>query len=92
MTKQRGPSHARNIIGADYEESETHMVGEVKMRHVCSHCASNGYDNPHTLRACNRKKAGASNAFYNRANYEEKRDNKLGRNHNQRKSDSSTEN
>lgn len=46
------------------DEQDTHVVGEVIMRHVCSHCALNGYDNQHTLRACNRRKTGSGGSFY----------------------------
>lgn len=63
------------------EEHDTHQIGEVTMRHVCSHCAVNGYDNPHTLRACNRRKGAYSSSQQNRSNNEEKRDSRSAKYH-----------
>lgn len=42
-------------------ETESHPVGIVTMRHVCSFCSINGYENTHTLRACKWRKGASGN-------------------------------
>lgn len=56
------------------EEQDSHSVGQVLMRHVCTHCAMNGYENPHTLRACSRRKGTAQGSFHQKANGDDKKD------------------
>lgn len=60
------------------DEQDTHAVGEVIMRHTCSHCAINGYENPHTVRACNRRKTGPG-AQYHKATGDDKKDHRTGK-------------
>lgn len=60
------------------DEQDTHTVGEVQMRHVCSHCALNGYDNQHTLRACNRRKTGSTGPYY-KGQSDDKKDHHAGK-------------
>lgn len=62
------------------EQQETHSVGDVEMRHVCVFCAANGFDNAHTLRACNWKKGKNSNP-QSRSTNDDRRDNRLSRHH-----------
>lgn len=62
------------------ESQDTHSVGEVEMRHVCMYCASSGFENTHTLRACNWKKGKTSNT-QQRGNHDEKREGKPQRYH-----------
>lgn len=53
-------------------ENDSHTVGEVAMMHVCAFCATSGYDNPHTNRACNKRKGTGSNTA--KSGYEEKKE------------------
>lgn len=51
------------------------MVGEVVMEHVCTHCAMNGHENAHTLRACTHKrKQGTTGSFHKGGSDEKKMD------------------
>lgn len=43
------------------DEEGTHEVSGVTMRHVCCHCAAAGFDNPHTNRACNKRRNYSGN-------------------------------
>lgn len=53
-------------------EAESHTVGEVGMMHICAFCATSGFENPHTNRACNKRKGSGSAGV--KQGYEEKRD------------------
>lgn len=57
------------------DQQETHLVGEVEMRHACVYCAANGFENAHTLRACTWKK-GKNASQQSKPSYDDKRDNK----------------
>lgn len=56
------------------DDPETHIVGEVTMRHVCSHCSMNGFENPHTLRACNQRKGATASGYHNKPAPDNKKD------------------
>lgn len=63
------------------EEQDSHAVGQVTMRHVCTHCAMNGYENPHTLRACSRRKGTVQGSSYQKGNGDEKKDQRASKSH-----------
>lgn len=55
-------------------EEGTHEVSGVIMQHVCCHCSAAGYDNPHTNRACNKRRNYSGNNP--RHSTEEKKENR----------------
>lgn len=56
------------------DEEETHDVGVVQMRHVCAFCATSGYENGHTNRACQKRKGNFGSSNYGRPSSDEKRE------------------
>lgn len=68
------------------DQQESHSVGEVEMRHVCMFCAANGFENAHTLRACNWKKGKNTNQQA-RPFHDDRRDTKPNRHHASLKND-----
>lgn len=73
------------------EHQETHSVGEVEMRHVCMYCAASGFENTHTLRACNWKRGKSGGNQYNKPNQDERRDNRPQRHQHVPRSDNVTD-
>lgn len=73
------------------DKQESHQVGQVTMRHVCTHCAMNGYENPHTLRACSRRKGTTSAQNQQKANGEEKREYRGAKSYSNYRHDNSSE-
>lgn len=71
------------------DEQDSHYVGQVHMRHMCTHCAMNGYENPHTLRACSHRKGTASASSQYKGNEEEKRDYRGSKSHSTHRHDAS---
>lgn len=69
------------------DANESHSIGEVIMKHVCAYCCTNGFDNPHTLRACNRRKTPFGGNTKNRGSYDDKDDYKHTRHHQSAKND-----
>lgn len=56
------------------EFEDTHDVSSVTLRHVCSYCAANGYDNNHTNRACHRKKNSSGAPNFQKSTFEDKKE------------------
>lgn len=59
-------------------ETDSHPVGIVTMRHICSYCSINGYENAHTLRACKWRK-GTSGGAQQRKNSPDDRRERYGK-------------
>lgn len=56
------------------EDDDTHVIGEVTMRHACAYCATLGYENPHTLRSCNKQNNALGGSQQNHTNSGDRRD------------------
>lgn len=73
------------------EDQDSHAVGQVMMRHVCAHCAMNGYENPHTLRACSRRKGAGQGSSQQKSYGEDKKEHRGSRSHSSYRYDANTD-